>query len=443
VLLLLLVLSPPAPAAAERGLLVTVGDVTATSAVVWARAPLAGDVAVEVVAGDGPVVATARIPVTRAGDLTGKVRVMGLAPGTAHRVRVQAGAAAVAASFRTAPADHQPARVAFVWSGDLGSSGHCRREDGGYPIFAALARQAADFFLFVGDTVYADHRCAGPGLVPGAGFVAATLDGYRAKHRYNREDAGVQAFYRRTPVYAIWDDHEVRDNFAGTAEPLMPLGRQAFLEYWPIVPPADEPGRLYRRFRWGKLLEVFILDTRQYRRPNQEPDGPGKTMLGAAQRRWLIDGVAASGAIWKVVVSSVPLSVPTGRDGRDSWSSAGGDGRPQESATGFATERDAILAALRDRGVKNLVVLAADVHHAEVIRHHPTVAFSLHEFIAGPLSARPGRPRPLDASLGPRSLFARGGVANFGSVAIEPASLTVRLLDEAARVLFTHAVVPE
>ena len=64
-------------------------------------------------------------------------------------------------------------------------------------------------------------------------------------------------------MYAIWDDHEVKNDFAGPSEPLMPVGRQAFLDYWPIPPPPDEPTRLYRKVRWGKLLEVFILDTRQ------------------------------------------------------------------------------------------------------------------------------------------------------------------------------------
>jgi alkaline phosphatase D len=60
-------------------------------------------------------------------------------------------------------------------------------------------------------------------------------------------------------------------------------------------------------------VELFILDTRQYRSRNSEPDGPGKSMLGETQRRWLLDGLAASDAVWKVVVTSVTLSVPTGR----------------------------------------------------------------------------------------------------------------------------------
>jgi alkaline phosphatase D len=189
---------------------------------------------------------------------------------------------------------------------------------------------------------------------------------------------------------------------------------------------------------------VFILDTRQYRSPNTEPDGPGKTMLGAAQRRWLVDNVSTSTATWKAVVSSVPLSIPTGSpERRDSWSNASVFGTPQEGGTGFAVERDAILRQLREHGVTNLVFVVADVHHAEVIRHQPAPGWTFHEFVAGPLSAGFGRPRPLDEGLNPRSLFARGGVNNFGEVTIEPAELTVRFHDEEGAVLFTHTIAPE
>jgi alkaline phosphatase D len=154
--------------------------------------------------------------------------------------------------------------------------------------------------------------------------------------------------------------------------------------------------------------------------------------------------VTGSPATWKVVVSSVPLAIPTGRaERRDSWTGANVLGLVPEQGTGFATERDAILGHFREHGVHNLVFLAADVHHAEVIRHQPFADWEFHEFVAGPLSATLGRPRPLDVRLGSRSLFAQGGLLTFGEVAIEQAQLTVRLLDEHGSVLFTHAVAPE
>jgi alkaline phosphatase D len=349
----------------------------------------------------------------------------------------------VEGEFVTAPPPDQAAPVKFSWSGDLGSRQHCRDRVHGYPIFRTLAKYAGDFFLFVGDTIYADSVCQGPDRVPGYDFIAESVQDFRAKHRYNRSDAGVLEFFRRLSVYAIWDDHEVRNDFSGPSEPLMPVGRQAFLDYFPILSPPEEPGRLYRSFRWGSLLEVFILDTRQYRSPNTEVDGPAKTMLGAAQRRWLIQSVTNSRATWKIVVSSVSLSIPAPRAASDAWSSAGLLGLTLENATGFATERDAILRDLRMGGVKNLVFVAADAHHAEVIRHEPTPGWTFHEFVAGPLSASFGYPRPLDRALSPQSLFALRGIQTFGEVTVEPSGLAVRIVDVFGQVRFAHTLVPE
>jgi alkaline phosphatase D len=442
--LLVLLLSAVAAAPAGEEPLVAVGDVTPTGAVLWLRGSAPGEARVRYRPASAPAetAASLSVPLLRATDFTAKVRLTGLTPGTRYGYRVESAGVGVDGEFATAPPADSPARVKFLWSGDLGGGKVCRPAGRGFAIFRAMAAERADFFLFVGDTVYADQRCDRPEVVPGSDFIAVSLAGFRAKHRYNRQDPAAAAFYATTPVFAIWDDHEVRNDFAGPVEPLMPVGRQAFLEYWPIMPPAEEPGRLYRSFRWGRLLDVFILDTRQYRSPNAEPDGPGKTMLGAAQRRWLVDGVTGSTAVWKVVVSSVPLAISTGRTFRDSWSGARLDGTPDEG-TGFAAERDAILRAFRSHAVKNLIVLAADVHHAELIRHHPWPDFSFHEFIAGPLAATQGWPRMLDRSLNPRPLFARGGVNNYGEITIEPETLRVRIVDEDGRTLFSHVIGPD
>jgi alkaline phosphatase D len=420
------------------------GEVTATSAVVWVRGVRDDDVTVDASVAGGAPVPGVRMRATPATDLAVKAVFSNLSPATRYLYRARQGDAHADGEFTTAPAPDAAARVTFAWSGDLGGGGYCRPIEGGYRIFDVMTRRVPDFFLFVGDTIYSDVACDKPGTVPHAEPRASTLPQYHARHRYNREDAAYQRLLARTPTYAIWDDHEVRNDFAGPTEPLMPAGRQAFIDYWPLMPPADDPTRLYRRARWGRLLEVFILDTRQYRSPNTDRDGPAKTMLGAAQRRWLVDGVAGSPAVWKVVVSSVPLSVPTGRTARrDSWTGVGPFGLPTDDSTGFATERDAILKELRTRGVKNLVFAVSDVHHAELIRHEPQRGFVFHEMIAGPLSASTGRPRPLDDSLGPRSLFAYGGVYNFGEVTVDTHAFTVRFIDVDGAVMFTHVLVPE
>jgi alkaline phosphatase D len=441
-LVAILVLALAAAAPAPGRLLVTVAEVRPTAAILWARGLRPGHVSADLGAAAGGPRRSMTAAAAAAEDLLVRFSLDTLAPATRHHYVVAQDGERVEGEFTTAPPEGEPARVTFLWSGDLGGAGRCRPAAGEYRIFRAMARHPADFFLFVGDTVYADVPCA-PGTVPGAGFRATTLIEYRARHRYNREDPALQAFLRRTPVYAIWDDHEVTNDFAGTSERLMPTGRQAFLDYWPVAAGA-EATRLYRSVRWGRLLEIFILDTRQYRSDNGMLDGPAKTMLGAAQRRWLLEAVPASTATWKVVVSSVPLAVPTGRpDRRDSWTNASVFGLAPEAGTGFVTERDAILRHFREHGVRNLVVIAGDVHHAELIRHQPSHGWSFHELIAGPLSAAPGQPRPLDERLGPRSLFARGGVYNFGEVTIDPVFLAVRFVDETGAVMFTHTIGPE
>src|SRR5581483_12254377 len=155
----------------------------------------------------------------------------------------------------------------FLWSADLGGQQRCRHDQAGYPIFDVMLKSEPAFVLLLGDLIYSDDRCPSPPNAPGADFVATRLDEYRAKHRYQHEDAALQRLLSAVPVSVMWDDHEVRNNFAGTVEPLMSAGRQALLEYWPIAR-TGEPTRLYRTIRRGANLQVFILDTRQYRHPN-------------------------------------------------------------------------------------------------------------------------------------------------------------------------------
>ncbi len=372
-----------------------------------------------------------------------KVRVEGLAPATRHAYRVTAGGQIVEGEFLTAPEPRAARPLALVWSGDLGGGGRCRSVASGYPIFRTMAARRPDLFLFVGDTIYADQRCAVGENVPGADFRAVDLPGFRAKHRYNRADPAVQALFRTTAVWAIWDDHEVRNDFAGPSEPLMPLGRRAFLEYWPIDTPAAEPHRLHRRLRWGHLAEIFVLDTRQYRSPNQMLDGPEKTMLGTEQREWLLAGLRESDAIWKLVVSSVSLSIPTGRAVRDSWANGSIHLSPAGTPTGFEHELGRIVRELADGRVRNVVWLVADGHRAEVIRHAAAPGLTFHELVAGPLNASLGRPGALDDTLRPTRLFGEGGYYNFGELRVSGAGLEVRIVDVEGRVRYETMLAPE
>jgi alkaline phosphatase D len=363
-------------------------------------------------------------------DNTGRIALGPLVAGARYEYDVTQADTRVRGSFVAAPEPDADSAVRVLWGGDLGGQGHCRHVDHGYPIFRAMARHAPDLFLFVGDTIYADHRCGVGPHVPGADYVATTLREFHGKHRYNRADPALQDFFRTTAVFPIWDDHEVRNNFAGPTEPLMPVALQALLDYWPIVGPPHEPGRLYREIRWGRHLDVFILDARQYRTPPTEPDGANKSMLGMAQRRWLLEGLASSDATWKLVVTTVPLGMFTGGRHSDSWSGANVFGFTRATPTGYVHERDLILRFLRDRRIRNVVFIAGEVHHAELIRHEPWPGFVVHELVAGPLSARQGYPRFLDRSLGSRSLGSLGFTLNFGELVADGRAMRVRIFDD-------------
>jgi alkaline phosphatase D len=185
----------------------------------------------------------------------------------------------------------------------------------------------------------------------------------------------------------------------------MPLGLRAFYEYNAIDDSGD--GRLYRSVRWGKHLELFFLDNRRYRDPNRARDDSPKpkTQLGSAQVDWLEGALKASDATWRIVITSVPISVPTGTpEARDGWANADG-------ATGYERELALLFATMHVRGIDNTIWLSTDVHFATGFEYTPFAEapqFHLREFICGPLNAGIFPKQDLDPTFRPRRLFFYG-----------------------------------
>jgi len=339
-----------------------VGDVTADSALVWARASREAILRIEYGTEAELTAAQFTEPVRLSleRDFTAKVPLEGLRPGTRYfyRLHVQDPAdpsrvfVGAIGQFLTAPAEDEWVPLTFAYSGDAGEAYQPFR------LFDAVRAHSPDFFLFLGDTIYADQ---------GPGPAAKTLVDYRLKYQGNRKDAAFQRLARETSFYVVWDDHEIANN-ANRTHPRLSLARQAFLEYWPIREDGAEEGRLYRSFRWGRAAELFLLDCRQYRSPQAERDGPSKTMLGAEQKAWLKAALLASPATFKFIATTVPLKYHA----RDSWE-------------GYRTERQELLEFIRAQGIANVIFLAADVHYAAVLRHVEGVA----EIIAGPIAQFP------------------------------------------------------
>lgn len=432
-----------------------VGDITSHSAVLWLKTAGSKHVQVEWASVEAWKTmsamasvrsAAARTPVLVTSvetDFTSSILIDRLYPGTRYRYYIivvdpenpSRRQVAAQGEFVTLPDPATSAAVTFAWSGDL----ECRRGPEGYPIFDAIRKQKPDFFIFLGDTIYADHLCPSPPNEPGANFIARTLAEYRARHHYQRGAAALRRMLQTVPVYVMWDDHEVKNNFSGPFEPQMPAGRQALRDYWPIQIDATDPHRLYRRVRYGSDLEVFLLDTRQYRSRNADPDGPAKTMLGGSQLAWLLDGISRSTATWKVIVTSVPLSVLKGGGltvpGYDGW-----EGGAEEN--GFERERQLIVDAILENKLKNVVFLAGDIHYVQANVYDPNGDGTpdFHEFAVGPLSARPGWLTAPSATLHPTTLINEAGYKNFGLVRVTKEAFVVSVLDEAGATRFSHRI---
>jgi alkaline phosphatase D len=402
---------------------VAVGEVSDTGAVVWGRCDRAGTLQVRL--GDARPSA---VDVDARRDFTGRIALTGLTPNTPYSYRAWCGdneRDGRDGRFATAPAPDAARPLRIVWSGDLGGQNVCRDAVRGYPIFPVMAARQPDLFIALGDMIYGDDVCSGTGRYGNAQIAgppaARSRPGYWAHWRYNRADPGHQALLASTAMAAVWDDHEIV-NDAGPAHdspPLQPavhlLGPalEAFLDYQPLLPPAGEPTRMYRSQRWGKHVEIFFLDTRQYRDANSAADDPAapKSMLGPQQRRWLEEALAASTATWKIIVASVPLAVPTG----DGFASG-------DSDRGFEHEAAELFAVLHARGVHNPLWLTTDVHIATGMLYRPIAddpQWESRELITGPLNAGIFPQRGLDPTFRPQRLFFYGpksadSVTSFG-----------------------------
>jgi len=500
--------------------LLAAGDPTADSVVLWARTDDPGNYRFEVALDPhfGTIAARREVRTQAQTGLTAQATLQGLSPSTRYYFRLVSDAAAYPtsrATFATAPESGARQTVKFLFGADLGGQGYGRLRPGtgllvdGWPIFAPMAAESADFFVALGDMVYADRPITteapdrkypkGNDLQipkPGPGFVK-DLPGFREDWLYHRSDRHYDHFLRATPIVATWDDHETvndgggpeltvgptaaelaRDPRLRQGDPARPrgefmpwsttksaegrrksvffnptlyaAGRRALFEWNPIAVIADpaRPGErlLYRSLRWGAHAELIVLDTRSYRDPRYREDTAAapKTMLGAAQKRWLKERLENSAATWKLVVSSVPLALeggnekdPQGRGYRDAWARAG-----EENPYGYSRELQEIVDHIRDRKVRNVVFLTGDKHFTNLFSYDPDRDGrpDFHEANVGPLRSGPASGKvELDGTLNPTRLYTDAGKSGFayGSVMIDgdTGRLTIRIHDDTGKEL--------
>ena len=281
-------------------------------------------------------------------------------------------------------------------------------KNGYYGAFSHLAQESdVDFVIHLGDFIYETGSDTSEGgvpfpdrqiVLPSGQSAAIGLTDYRHLYRTYRADPFLQHALERYTWINIWDDHETandsywdyaRDTLGAPDHPLandaarlrqLKLDSQrAWTEYLParvtINNQATHPHQylqIYRKFRFGNLLELFMTDQRTYR--SSHPCGEGRfvdryaspgcgkqsdsnrTMLGRTQRDWLVQGVIGSNALWKVwgnEVFQAPLRLTqTARSvyiNLDSWD-------------GYTDERSYIARQFKQAAVRNLIVLTGDLH---------------------------------------------------------------------------------
>jgi alkaline phosphatase D len=469
---------------------VTAGDVGGGRAIIWTRGDRASRMFVEY-ATTGAFTNATRVPgpaLLETSDFTGRTVLTDLPAGQRVFYRVvfqdlndlRVWSEPVVGSFTTPSL--APREVKIAWSADtVGQGWGINPEWGGLRLYETMRQVQPDVFINVGDTIYADQPVLpevtlDDGTVwknvvtPAKSKVAETVDEFRGCYQYNLGDAHMRRFISEVAQVVMWDDHEVRDNWywerrqdndprfqVKSVALLAARARRAFFEYNPLPLVGDDPERIYRSISLGPLAEVFALDMRSYKGANspnrQGALEPSSSILGRAQLAWLKNGLTNSRATWKIVAADLPLGLVVKDGPADYEAVANGD---PGSPLGREIEIADLLRHLKDRRVKNVVWITADVHYCAAHHYDPSRAKFTEfdpfwEFVAGPLNAGTFGPNVLDPTFGPDVKFIgippglngnrppSEGFQFFGTLTADPRqkSLTARLHNLAGQVLFT------
>ncbi|MDX6665743.1 MAG: alkaline phosphatase [Solirubrobacteraceae bacterium] len=364
------------------------GDPATNGIMLWTRVAgveKTGTVALEVATDSGfrKVVAHKNIKTGSAQNHAVKAKVTGLKPHEQYYYRfATSNHDSPVGRFRTAlPLDsNETVRFAFFSCADY--------THGYYNAYELMAAEKdLDFVVCLGDYIYDEsyHTKADGtavrddkiGRPPQAGYTgvalaAHSLQDYRDKYSLYRTDKSLRKMHQKFPMVVLWDDHEVQNNYAGKPDDgglpaneefnraRQKAGYRAFFESMPIAPRGAD--RIYRSQRYGKNVELFVMDQRQYRdnQPCDDAVAPPcadwnqpRDFLGRAQMDWVKSALSASKANWKVMANELmvmPAKVLGGSYyGYDNWQ-------------GYPTEREELLQHIKTKAIKDVVFVTGDIH---------------------------------------------------------------------------------
>jgi alkaline phosphatase D len=353
------------------------GDPLSDAVIIWTRITLDTLVDVEVnwrMATDTlfqNVVASGAAMATANRDYTVKVDVTGLNPGTYYYFQFEfEGKRSLIGRTKTAPVgDNSHLRFAVV---------SCSNYQHGY--FNAYEHMAYrndfDAVIHLGDYIY-EYGAGGYSAnlddrIHEPENATVTLSDYRIRHSHYRLDHQLRKLHQQYPWIVTWDDHEsANDAWTGGAENHDPATEgdwedrkaasiQAYLEWLPV---REEPNitdtKIYRKFRYGDLADILVLDTRLEGREQQSSTSTvvndvNRTLLGSDQYDWLIEQMDDADTRWKIIAQQVmmaPLVLFGNTLNFDQWD-------------GYPAERLKIYNHVLDNDIKNMVVLTGDIHTA-------------------------------------------------------------------------------
>jgi len=289
-----------------------------------------------------------------------------------YRFTLPAGSSPVG-RLRTTPGPGmtRPLRFAFA---------SCQHYEHGYYVaYDHMAREDVHLIAHLGDYIY-EYGGADGQVRKYASAEVGTIDAYRARYAQTKSDPSLRAAHAAASWIVTWDDHEVDNNYAGLvgenemeSEEQMRARRaiayQVWWEHQPVrVPRAKSWADLTitRTLDWGALARFWVLDTRQYRSDQACGDGgklvpcgdwadPARTLLGAAQERWLFNGLAASTAKWQVLANQVmmaPFDLAPGPERRLSMDQWGG----------YPAQLDRMSRAIGAHAANRTIVVTGDIH---------------------------------------------------------------------------------
>ncbi len=276
-------------------------------------------------------------------------------------------------------------------------------------------RSDLDFFVHAGDLTYCDG--------------SRSIEDYREMYAQNLTSEGLRALLSSTGLFATWDDHEVDNNFdpETTSATTIANARAAYFEHHPQLRNPAAPDRIWRSFRWGRTLELFILDCRSERRPSTRTRSDAQ-YISRAQMDWLKQGLSSSRAVFKMIVNSVPIAnFPLLFDlgAADRWE-------------GYAAQRTEILQHIVRNAISDVWWLSGDFHLGCVGRVESSGDYSrMREVLMGP-GGNTGN--PLYASLLGDQWEFKTPDSNYAVFRCDPAAraVTVSVVNGDGRELFSR-----